>query len=422
MIRFLLKGLFRDRSRSLFPLIIVSAGVFLTVGMQAWIGGMMTLMIQTSAHFNSGHLQVATKAYAGESDQAANDLAILGITPVLTELRQDYPDLLWTPRIRFGGILDIPDEQGETRSQATVGGLAVDLNDDSPEMGILSLREAIVGGQLPEAPGEILISDELARTLGVAPGGTATLMTTTMYGSMSVTNFTVAGTFSFGISAMDRGMILASLPDIQHALDMTDGAGEILGFFNDDLYHHERVAEVTTGFTADHGSDDPFSLTMRTFRDVSGLGEYLDLIGVFNVVIIGIFLFAMSLVLWNVGLTSGLRRYGEIGVRLAIGEEKGHVYRTMIAESVMLGIGGSVVGTAMGLAVAYYLQIHGIDIGSMMKGSTALLTNVVRAQVSPFTYVIGFIPGLLATVLGAGIAGIRIYQRQTAQLFKELET
>jgi putative ABC transport system permease protein len=37
------------------------------------------------------------------------------------------------------------------------------------------------------------------------------------------------------------------------------------------------------------------------------------------------------------------------------------------------------------------------------------------------SFFIGFIPGLLATILGTSISGIGIYKRQTSQLFKELE-
>jgi putative ABC transport system permease protein len=130
----------------------------------------------------------------------------------------------------------------------------------------------------------------------------------------------------------------------------------------------------------------------------------------------------MSIVLWNAGLTGSLRRYGEIGLRLAIGEETGHVYRSMMVESLFIGIAGSMAGTAIGVAIAYYLQVHGFDIGSMTKNSTMMISDVIRAQVEPFTFVIGFLPGILATFLGAAMSGIGIYKRQTSQLFKELET
>jgi putative ABC transport system permease protein len=46
---------------------------------------------------------------------------------------------------------------------------------------------------------------------------------------------------------------------------------------------------------------------------------------------------------------------------------------------------------------------------------------VVRAKVTPVSYVIGFVPGLIATFLGTSISGLGIYKRQTSQLIKELE-
>ena len=64
---------------------------------------------------------------------------------------------------------------------------------------------------------------------------------------------------------------------------------------------------------------------------------------------------------------------------------------------------------------------QGIDIGEMMKNSTMMIPSVFRAQITSETYYIGFIPGILATVLGTMLSGIGIYKRQTAQLFKELE-
>jgi putative ABC transport system permease protein len=129
----------------------------------------------------------------------------------------------------------------------------------------------------------------------------------------------------------------------------------------------------------------------------------------------------MSVVLWNAGLMGSLRRYGEIGVRLALGEPKGHVYRSMVAESLMIGLAGSVAGTLLGLAVARYLQVHGLDVGFLLKNSSMMISDVLRARVTPTSAVIGFLPGLGATLVGTLVSGIGIYRRQTAQLAKELE-
>ena len=425
MIRFLLKGLLRDRSRSLLPVLIVAAGVMLTVFLHAWLNGAISTMIQLTANYSTGHVRVMTRAYAKEADQVPNDLALLGIDTLIAGLKRDFPDLLWAPRIKFGGLLDIPDEKGETRAQTPISGLAVGLfSVDSPERKILNIQKAIIKGRIPQKQGEILIGDELAEKLNLRLGDVATLISSTMYGSMAIANFKIAGTVRFGVGAMDRGALIADLSDIQQALDMNQGAGEILGFFTDDIYHDEQAKQISVKFNTMQNNlkKDEFSPIMGILRNESGLSDYLDLIGIYIGIIISVFVTAMSIVLWNVGLTGSLRRYGEIGVRLAIGEDKGHVYRSIMAESIMIGIIGSTLGTAIGLASAYYLQVKGIDISSMMKNSTLMFSDVVRAQVTPFTFVIGFFPGLLATFLGAAISGIGIYKRQTSQLFKELET
>jgi len=425
MIQFLLKGIFRDRSRSLFPFLTVAVGVMLTVFLYCYIKGAESNFIESSARFSTGHVKIMSRAYAAEADQFPNDLAYIGVQSLLRELRLEFPEMIWTPRIQFGGLLDIPDEAGETRSQGPVAGLAVDLfGSDSPERLILNIEKAVAAGRLPQEPREILISADLATTLGVRPGDTATLISSTMHGSMAMANFTVAGTIRFGVTAMDRGAVLADLHDIQEALDMEDAAGEILGFYRDFIYRDRDAEDVAGRFNARHhgqGESNEFLPVMVTLKNQSGLADLLAMMGTFSAVVILVFVAAMSIVLWNAGLMGSLRRYGEIGVRLAMGENKGHLYRSLIAESMIIAFFGTIAGTAVGVAIAAYIQVHGIDISSFMKSSSLMMTDVLRAQVTPVSFVIGFLPGLGATFLGASISGIGIYKRKTSALMKELE-
>jgi putative ABC transport system permease protein len=245
-----------------------------------------------------------------------------------------------------------------------------------------------------------------------------------MNGSMSITNFVIVGTLRFGVAAMDKGMVIADITDIRQALDMEGGAGEILGFFSDDVYNDERAVAVTARYNSRHGGEpqNAFLPLMGTLRIQSGLADYLDYVDFYSAIIITVFVFAMSVVLWNAGLTGSLRRYGEIGIRLAVGEDKRHIYLSLLVESLMIGIIGSALGTMIGLGVAWYGESRGIDMGSILKGSTLMFPNVIRARITQFTFIIGFVPGLLATFLGTAISGIGIYKRQTSELFKELES
>ena len=423
MISFLLKGLLRDRSRSLLPLLVVSCGVLLTVFMHTWTQGENNELIRASAAFGTGHVKVMSRAYAREADQIPNDLALDRVAALLSELRRDYPDFRWTPRIRFGGLLDVPDSSGETRAQGPTGGLAVDLlSPGNPETGMLNLRKALKQGRLPEQPGEVLVSDEFARTLGIKPGDVVTLFSSSMFGGMATANFRVAGTVRFGVSVMDRGMVIADVGDVQQALDMTDAAGEIVGFTRDGSYQPAEARRIVTAFNARFASDrDQYAPEMVALRDQNGMGQVIDLHRSMTGIVIAVFVCVMSLVLWNAGLMGNLRRYGEIGIRLAIGENKGHLYRNLVAESLMIGVIGSVLGSAVALALAYYLQAHGIDFSSMLKSSSAMMSDIYRPMVTPVSWFIGFIPGLLATLVGTAISGANVYRRQTSQLMKEME-
>ncbi|MBE0675028.1 MAG: ABC transporter permease [Bacteroidales bacterium] len=423
MIKFLLKGLIRDKSRSRLPVIVVSIGVMLTVFMHAYITGFMGDTIEINARFSNGHVKIMTEGYADNMQQMPNDMALTGSEELLASLRENFPALEWSPRIEFGGLVDAPDENGETKSQGPAMGMGIDLlSGGTEEIDRLNLRNALVRGSLPENAGEALLSEDFSRKLGVGPGDNVTLFGSTMYGSMTFYNFIVAGTVNLGQEALDRGTIIADIEDVRLALDMADASGEILGFFMSGFYDDDKALETAAGFNKLQTAPlDDYSPVARSLSSQGGMELYVKMSELWTFYISMIFVFAMSLVLWNAGLLGGLRRYGEVGLRLAIGEEKGHVYRTMIYESIMIGIAGSVLGTAFGLFFAWLIQKYGIDMSNTMEGAAMLIPTIIRAKITATDFYLGFFPGLLSTVIGTMLSGIGIYRRQTASLFKELE-
>jgi len=425
MIRFLLKGLIRDRQKSLLPAIVVAAGVSLTVLMVCYVTGVLGDFADFNAKFSTGHVKIMTRAYADNMNQMPIDLSLVNVGELIDDIKREYPDMEWVTRTQFGGLLDAPDENGETRSQGPVLGIAIDLlTPGSKEPERLTLEKILVRGTLPDSPGEILISDEFATRLEVAPGDNVTLMGSTMYGSMAFYNFTIAGTIRFGVGVMDRGAIIVDISDARAALDMQDASGEILGYLPGGYYDAEQAEALTVSFNNKYSDpEDEFSPVMLKLTDQSEmLRWYLEIMDSVSFLIVFIFVFAMSIVLWNTGLIGGLRRYGEVGVRLAIGETKGHIYKSMIYESVLIGIIGSAFGTIIGLLFSYWLQEKGIDISGLMKGATMMMPGSFHAKIVPEAYYIGFIPGLFSSTLGTMLSGIGIFKRQTASLFKELET
>ncbi len=423
MIKFLIKGLWRDKSRSRLPVIVVAIGVMLTVFLHAYITGFMGDTIEMNASFSHGHIRVMTRAYAENIEQMANDLALIEVNTLLSDLNERYPELTWSPRIRFGGLIDVPDEYGDTRSQGPAMGLGLDfLSGSSKEVERLNIENSLVRGRLIRHQGEALISELFSQKLKIVPGDQVTIIGSCMNGSMIFYNVQISGTVSFGAEAFDRGAILVDIEDARLALDMGDAASELLGFLKTGFFDKEKILKIAEGFNRSVVADeDEYRPVMKGLSEQGSMGQYVVLAEVWSVYISMVFVFAMALVLWNAGLLGGLRRYGEFGVRLAMGEEKKHVYLSLIYEAIFIGIAGTVTGTAFGLLFSWLLQTYGIDISGMMEGSSIMFPSSIRARITPATYYLGFIPGLLSTIAGAMLAGIGIYKRKTSQLFKELE-
>jgi putative ABC transport system permease protein len=286
----------------------------------------------------------------------------------------------------------------------------------------MSIEKAIISGKMPSKNGEVLIGHDFAEKLELKIGDEVTYFGTTMNGSMTFQSFVISGTIRFGMAAMDKGAMVIDITDAQRMLDMENGAGEILGFLKSNTYQDEKAQKIASAFNAQYkNSTDEFAPEMHSLRQQNDLGELLDYSNNMSSIFVFIFVGAMSVVLWNTGLLGGLRRYQEFGIRLALGESKGAIYRTLIMEASIIGFLGSVVGTIFGLIGSYYMQKYGIDISEFTKTSSMLMPSVMRSKITPELFYIGFIPGLLAMVLGNMLSGMGIYKRETAALFKELE-
>ena len=86
MIKYLFKGLIRDRSRSLIPVLVVAIGVMLSVFLYCYLLGLMSDMIDFNARFATGHVKIMTRAYAENQNQNPNDLALIEIDSLIHNL------------------------------------------------------------------------------------------------------------------------------------------------------------------------------------------------------------------------------------------------------------------------------------------------------------------------------------------------
>ena len=430
MIRWVFQGILRDKTRSLFPFLVVTLGVAMMIALLGFMEGVIMDMLDTTAHLDTGHLRFVNKAFYEEEHLIPMDRALAAQKETRQWLEfHSPPEVEWVPRIRWGAIMDIPDEKGNTLKQTPVIGMAIDLfSPSSGEREHLKLKQAMVAGRMPEQPKEILLGYLLADLLDAELGKLVTLIGQSFDGGLATDNYLVVGFVRFGVFAMDKKMALINFKSAQDTFYMEDMATDWLGFFppevdfteypiiRDDL---EKKLEDWE-FPKDWAKDD--QPIIKTILEQRGIGDITAKFIVVKGFIVGIFTFLMALVLWNAGLLNGIHRQGEMGLRLALGESHLRLVASLVTESFLIGAIGSIAGCMFGGAFVYYLQEVGVNMGDSLAQTGLMLSDVARARMSFPGFVQGVVLGITANVLGTIASSSTVFKKSEAELFREMET
>ena len=431
MIAFLFRGILRDKSRFLFPFSIVAIGVTLVITLVGFMEGVFMGMIDMTANLDAGHLRLVNKPFYDEEHLRPLDRSLAAQSETLNWLKENSPEKTrWSPRIRWGALLDVPDKNGNTVSQTPIVGMALDLKDKkSLELKRLRLEESIINGKIPEKDKEMLMGDQLAKTLHIELNKEVTLLGQSFDGGLVMDNYRVVGLVKFGVSAMDKKMVLIDLADAQDSFYMEDMITDWLGFLpaQYSLGDYEAIkknmkqplSKLIEMPPKSWAEDD--QAILLTIRDQQNIGAIADKFNIIKGFVVGIFTFLMMLVLWNAGILNGIHRYGEMGLRLAFGESHWRVIFNTGIEGLFVGVLGTLAGCIFGGVFAWFLQEVGINMGDSFAQSGLMINDVVRARLTTGAFIQGVIPGVFASVAGNLIASIAIFKRTESNLFRELE-
>ncbi len=82
------------------------------------------------------------------------DFALIDVNMLKTSLQQQYPQCIWTERIFFSSILDVPDSLGNTLVQGNVkGGMAFNLINSNEEINRMELHSLLKKRAFPPKNG-----------------------------------------------------------------------------------------------------------------------------------------------------------------------------------------------------------------------------------------------------------------------------
>jgi putative ABC transport system permease protein len=201
-------------------------------------------------------------------------------------------------------------------------------------------------GHWPGTPDEIALGTVTARQLNLGVGDRITIDDRNSSATLTVTGLTHEG------SSLLSGLTLTSFvaPSYYTAADSihTSNQTEVL-VIGDGTVPQDRLAERVTAVSGDNRVETSSGLVQRKISEKTrGVAVFQLLLLVFG----AIALLVGSIMIVNTFLILVAQRRRQVGLLRAVGAQRDHIRRGLLAEATAIGVIGSLLGVGLGLALS----------------------------------------------------------------------
>jgi len=375
------------RGQSALMLAAVSVGVSVIVFLSALINGLQSSLIESTL----GSQPHITLRVPREEPRALvaprRGLAIARLRqPATQRLRSlDQWPAVMRAAARTPGVTaasaTVSGSGTATRADARVPIVIRGVNAES-FLAIIDLRRNIVQGAFDVASGRVVIGSALAADLGISVGDR--IRVTSTEGVEDVV--TVAGVFTVGTEAVDQSWVVTSLRHAQSLFALPGGATTVELKVRD-VFDADRIADDIRGRTG-LTVESWMMLNAELLSGLSAQSSSKTMIQFFVVV-------SVALGIASILIVSVVQKSREIGILRAVGTPARRVLAIFLIQGGVLGVAGSIIGSALGVLFAKLFEMMTAD-GSgaprfpvqvdlaLLLGTTLLATGVgLMAAVIP---------------------------------------
>jgi putative ABC transport system permease protein len=328
------RNVMRNRRRTLMAGGVICSG---TVALLIAIGYMLATfwgLREITIHGELGHIQLGAP---GQFDDFAERPLQYGLDGPATKRAEDYitkiDGVTFTmKRVLFEGLV--------SNGAITVAYLGQGVEPEKENKLATFLAPPIKAGDpLPKDSDpdqfQVLLAIDLARTLGVKPGDSVTLLSTTAESALNAIDVKVSGTYETGVPEYDKRALMVSVAVAQLLLK-TDRISRLVTVL-DDTEETERVArQIEKGLP---GVELKRWIELAPFyRKVVQL--YHAIFTIMGIIILLVVLMSVT----NTMLMSVMERVREIGTMMAFGIPKIRIRANFWIEGAIIGAIGATVG------------------------------------------------------------------------------
>jgi ABC-type lipoprotein release transport system permease subunit len=246
----------------------------------------------------------------------------------------------------------------------------------------------------------IVISSRLADKLKVKLKSKIVFTFQDVSGDMQSIAFRVGGIYKTTNAVLDETTVFVRYSDLFDYTGLPEGAVHEVAIRLPDIETCDLVTPQLKTSLAD--------MQVRDWREMNpALAMYFVYTDFMGVIILGIFLFALSFGIINTMLMAVLERKRELGMLGAIGMSKRKIFNMIMLETVFLTLIGSIVVIILGIIVLLPTLKTGIDLSFFMQdqfedyGFSSMIYPVIEIRMFVQILILVILAGILSAIYPA---------------------
>jgi ABC-type lipoprotein release transport system permease subunit len=355
LLRLAWRNLWRNPRRTLIAMAAIGFGYVMLLFVACLMAGLRQQMIESGTSLVLSDIEVHAPAYYPNRSihQTLGERKGTSVSALLAAIAADPRVFAATPRVYGYGLVSAAHQSAGAEI------LGVDPNQ---EQKVTTLHTRIVKGSYlsEQIPNGIMMGDKLAATIGVEIGSEIVLLTQAADGSMGNDLYTVVGMFHTGLDEMDQGLVLMGLTSLQELLRLPPVRIHEVG-----IKLHDITEATTVARALEVQLNKTLPVRVRAWPELAPeLADYVQFNRSVTFILFSIFFLLAIIGIVNTMLMAVIERTRELGMLMAVGMRPVQVVGLILAEAAGLAGASLVLGGAIGVPVLWYLQVHGLDLGS----------------------------------------------------------
>lgn len=402
MIKLALRGLLRNRRRSMVTMLAIAFGFSAIVLFAGYTHNVYDGLGRQSIHGEMlGHLTLYKKGMRteGKLDPERYLLTAQEVAAISKLIGDEEHVKLVAPRLGLSGLVS----NGRASTIFIAEGIEPEaviklregsLTEEEKKSGMFDNMKMRLDKDRPEV---VSLSDGLVEMLHLKEGEQAQVLVNTLSGQANAADITLAKSFNTGNAGSNDKFAFVSLALARTLLD-AEGRAQRLTILLDDGSRTEAMRDSLMAKLTAAG----FEVEILTWQELSDF--YNQVHGMFDMIFGFIFNIVLTVVIMSVANSMGMtviERTREIGTLRAIGLKRSGVIRLFTMESMLLTLIGCVTGLLIALLVRWGINLANISYVPPNSASPVPLLVDLDFGRTVFTFILMGLVGTLAAYMPA---------------------